>query len=337
MADRFQSVIIDGHRSSKFPLNTGVPQGSIAGPCAFTTYISPLYSDIQLEGTLDGYADDNQHLYAFDPKSTGINEVAITVEQDIGQVRSWMLQNYLKINDSKTEIIVIGSKYNLRDIEFPDINVGGSLVKPVTSVRDLGVIIDENFNMETHVNQLCNRAYAQFFQLKRIRTYVDNDNLQTIIHAFITSKLDYCNSVLYGLPEYQINKLQKVQNCCARLVFNASYYSSASELLKRLHWLPIKFRIIYKVCLIVHKTLKYKEPVYLAEMLIPYDSGRRLRSSNKNLLKVPMVKTNNGKRMFQYCGPYEWNKLPQNIRDCESTETFKKLLKTHFFKQAFNC
>ena len=110
---------------------------------------------------------------------------------------------------------------------------------------------------------LCNSAFYYLYNLRRIRKYLSKDNTKTLVHAFVSSKIDYCNSLLYGLPEYQLNKLEPVQNLCARLICNESKYCHITLLLVDLHWLPVKFRIEFKILLIVFSTFIFKLFNYL--------------------------------------------------------------------------
>ena len=147
------------------------------------------------------------------------------------------------------------------------------------------------------------------------------------------SKLDYCNSVLYNASQYQLDKLRRLQNTAARIVFKKSKYNHATPLLRELHWLPINKRVIFKVATTVYKCLNGSGPDYLQEMLIPYVPGRALRSSELSLMVVPKLSRNNnsGKKAFSFYGPSVWNSLPLSLRTCDSYKRFKQNLKTHLF------
>ena len=121
--------------------------------------------------------------------------------------------------------------------------------------------------MAIHILKTCNSAFYYLYNLRRIRKYLSKDNTKTLVHAFISSKIDYCSSLLYGLPEYQLNKLQCV-NMCARLICNESKYCHITPLLVDLHWLPVKFRIEFKILLIVFKIFRGLAPSYLSFLFI---------------------------------------------------------------------
>ena len=159
--------------------------------------------------------------------------------------------------------------------------------------------------MAIHISKTCNSAFYYLYNLRRIRKYLSKDNTKTLIHAFISSRVDYCNSLLYGLPEYQLNKLQRVQNMCARLICNESKYCHITPLLVDLHWLPVKFRIEFKILLIVFKIFKGLAPSYLSFLITPKPVPKcNLRSSSDSyLLSYPNVKPKAtlGERALSVC------------------------------------
>ena len=146
------------------------------------------------------------------------------------------------------------------------------------------------------------------------------------------SKLDYCNSLLFGIPHTKLRRLQVLQNHAARLIFKRSKRENVSQLLKELHWLPIENRIKFKAAVLVFRCLEGTAPTYLCELIKKYEPVRSLRSStDKTILNVPRTNTNNGCRSFSYFGPKVWNDLPQGVRSAKSLDIFKKSLKTHLF------
>ena len=161
--------------------------------------------------------------------------------------------------------------------------------------------------------------------------------MKCLVQCFVISRLDYCNSLLYGIPEESLDKLQKVQNAAARLIYGVRKHDHVTHLLKNLHWLPIRYRIQFKIALITFKTLNGNGPEYLAELLIPLQQNRALRSSHKNMLKVPKIKLKyGGDRSFSVAAPRIWNSLPNSIKS-HSEHLFKEALKTHLFKIAYKC
>ena len=171
--------------------------------------------------------------------------------------------------------------------------------------------------------------------LRRIRKSLSSDLAKQIAVALVSSKFDYCNSLFYNIQEKDIARLQRVQNCLARVVTKAPRFSRSTPILKRLHWLPVKFRIQFKICTITFRTLKDNQPAYLADLLVRLKCSKYLRSTNSNRFVVPRTKTKTGSRAFSISGPALWNALPVPIRNAETILTFRKLLKSHLFDLTF--
>ena len=161
-------------------------------------------------------------------------------------------------------------------------------------------------------------------------------DLEKLIHAFISSRLDYCNSLFSTLSRSSLHRLQLVQNAAARLLTNTFRRAHITPVLAALHWLPIECRIVFKISLITYKAIHGLAPDYIAELLSPKVNVRLLRSSNKHLLKVPKTKLKTkGDRAFSAVAPTLWNCLPLAIKNAESVDVFKRLLKTHLFRNHF--
>ena len=153
----------------------------------------------------------------------------------------------------------------------------------------------------------------------------------------ISSRLDYCNSLLLGAPDSLLRQLQLVQNTAARVVTRSRKSCSATALLKRLHWLPVEYRIVFKTLLLTFKALNGLAPEYICELLKHYSPARTLRSSQSVILLVPMTATKCGEKCFSVQAPRLWNSLPDAIKSCDTIEHFKSSLKTHLFRIAFRC
>ena len=342
LTDRQQKIRIDDVDSNSFKVSHGVPQGSRLGPLLFTLYTSKLIKDIQEKFPIVSchcYADDTQLYISFNPNDD-IHETISVFEACIKYVRLWMLQNKLKLNESKTEFMIIGTSRQISKLDVTSIRVGNSVVTPSNTVRNLGVWFDTTLSMETQVSKVCKAAFFMLYNLRHIRKYLDQKSAETLVHAYIISKLDYGNGLLLGLPESQIMKLQRIQNACARLVCNSSKFCHISPLLRLLHWLPVRQRIVFKILLIVFKALNGQAPNYILELLtLKFNShSHNLRSSNDTLLlQLPThrTKVTMGDRAFSCAAPKIWNKLPFDIRNSQSVSSFKTRLKTHLFAEAF--
>ena len=171
----------------------------------------------------------------------------------------------------------------------------------------------------------------------RIRKFLDQPSTERLVHAFVSSKLDYCNSVLYGLPAKQLSKLQRLQTSAARLVTKSKRRDHINPVARQLHWLPINQRIVFKVLLITFKIINGYAPSYLSSLLESYKPKRTLPSATKGLLTVPISSTTTyGDRAFLIAAPKLLNNLPDSIKYAETIKQFISLVKIYFFKEAFD-
>ena len=192
-------------------------------------------------------------------------------------------------------------------------------------------------SLDEHVTNICKTCFFHLRNIARIRDSLSQKDTEILVHAFITSKLDSCNSLLYGLPEFLIDRLQAVQNCAARLITRSRKHDHITPILKQLHWLPIDSRFKYKILLLTFKALHGLAPFYITEILQPYRPSRSLRSASKRLLIVPSGKLRgHGCRSFSLAAPKLWNSLPEPVHHHDDLPNFKIALKTHLFREHFN-
>ena len=335
LVSRRQRIMVKQHLSDYFQLESGLPQGSCLGPVLFLIYASGLFKVAAKHLTnIHAYADDTQLYLSFKPTSQ--QNAVNTIEECIADVRAWMVSNRLLINDSKTEFLIIGSRQQLANINVEGVTLGDAMITPVTSVRNLGVWFDQHMTMNDHIGKVCSKAFYSLYNLRQIRKYLTDDTCKILVHALITCHLDYCNALLHDIPQYQQQRLQKILNASARLVCRLPKYCHISHVLKDLHWLPIRYRVIFKIILLVFKVLHGMAPLYLNDLINVKPEGRyHLR--NDDLLMVPRTRCKTfGDRAFSKSGPVLWNSLPARIRQITNIERFKKELKTLLFKLAYN-
>ena len=242
--------------------------------------------------------------------------------------------NFRKLlNENKTEIILIKGNRRSKVVISHLFDILGSRVESKTSVKNLGVIINNDLNFKSHVDSITRKCGYHIRNLYAIKRFITRDLLIILVKALIISRIDFCNALYVGQPKYLIDRLQTVQNRCARLVCGLPPRSPTSAVIRSLHWLSMELRIIYKICLIVFKTLYYGKPLYLREILNIKPVKRGLRSGDSLTLLEPLPVTGTSfiERAFQFSGPRLFNKLPPAVRGSPTVISFKNRLKTHLF------
>ena len=218
------------------------------------------------------------------------------------------------------------------------IRVAGDLITFTAGIKYLGVWLDSNLALKEHIQRKIRVAACNIRKISNIRNFIDIETAKILVSSLVLSHLDYSNSILCGLPETTLNKLQRIQNWCAKVVLCRTKYDSAKDALKMLHWLPVKHRIDFKICCLVHKSLNGAAPSYLSNLLKVRHFNRptRMQENSKLLLEVPFTKkTSFADRAFSVYGPKIFNKLPTSVRIIQDFLSFKKALKTHLFTDAF--
>ena len=332
---RTQSVFV-GHESAPSALKCGVPQGSVLGPLLFTLYMQSLSNVMCKSGhSYHFFADDSQLHNTSIPSN--FPALVHSFKDCIEDVAEWMSDRKLKMNDDKTELIAIGTKSMINQVtpNLTPVSISGYDIPFSQSARNLGVFIDETLSMDVHIKSLCRIFSCQLRRLGKIHPFLSTDAANKLAVSFILTRLDYCNSLLAGLPDNKLNKLQRIENHAARIVLRKPMHASATPMLKTLHWLPVKARIQYKIACLCFQCLYHNTITsYLSDILHPYLPARTLRSLDTSLLTIPRFCLETyGRRSFSVFGPTVWNSLPLSLRKTQCFSTFKKKLKTYLFEK----
>ena len=344
LSDRCQSVKIGSTLSELSRLIYGVPQGSILDPLLFSLYTTPLNKIIRLHPHIKFhfYVDDTQLYIHLSHKNA--SAALAKLNACLLDVQRWMSLSKLKLNPEKTEFIVFGSKSQHQKISslFP-VSILGSLLHPVDSVRNLGVWFDAEFSFSEHVKRTCKACFLQMCDLRRIRQYLTPEVAVLAANALVSSRLDYCNSLFRGLSCFNLHKLQSIQNTLARIDTNHRKYAHVTPILKQLHWLPVKYRCMFKTAILVYKFLHSGSPSYFQPFLSPSSCSYSTRRSHpdRQYLTVPPFRSSVFKSVkhfdhsFAFDAPKIWNELPHDVRSAVSVASFRRKLKTYLFAKAY--
>ena len=338
-------VKIDDTMSSLLELLFGVPQGSLLGPILFILYIKALQKiaskyglDIQL------YADDSQLYISFCPsQADDITAVKSRINNCLAEIKSWMILNFMKLNESKTELLVLGKTRVLKEcnldvrIQFGNMNIMPTECKG-DNWKSLGIRFDESLSMERQINSVKKKCSWTMMNLRTIGHYLDEGVKIMLVKQLVIAKLDYCNSLYTNLPKTRLNKLRSILNGAVRYIYNIKDRTeNLIPYYKKAHILPIDQRIVFKVCLLAHKVVYGLCPTYLSslverDMAVSSIYTRAKPQGDCLRLKVPkMSRTKLGERRFSNYAPTYWNALPLQIRSLVDTSGFKRKLKNHLY------
>jgi hypothetical protein len=288
------------------------------------------------------YADDTSLYMDFNSRDPTSKQCAIRrLELCLEEINSWMVSNKLKLNSEKTEFLLITSRYHqtLVDKTSSGIFVGDTIILPKKTVKCLGVTLDAEMTMTSYVNQITRSAYYHLRNIHIIRHFLDEVSCTAAVRALVISRLDYANSLLAGISDISLRKLQVVQNNAARMITGTPRRNHITPVLHKLHWLPVKQRVSYKLLLLTFNALHSEyAPEYLTELLTHRECIRTTRSVNENslMLYIPRAKKIAGDRSFVVAAPRLWNKLPTQVCGTQSLGVFKTGLKTFLFRQHFH-
>ena len=281
------------------------------------------------------FADDTQ-VYSSSSQDQLSNTLE-TVQDCVLDVKQWMTDNKLKLNDDKTEAILFRKK-TVTSASLPQsIQICNSEISFSDHARNLGFTVSSDMSLDKHISLVCRSAYFELHRISSIRKFLTIQITNTLICAFVLSKLDYCNSLLANCPQNLLDKLQKVQNAAVRLIFQVKKTEHITPLMKKLHWLPIHQRIKYKLACHCYNFFNGTAPSYFSDLLTVYSPSRTLRtSSDTKLLCIPRINSvTYGKRSFSFAAPSLWNSLPMSIRHSLSISSFRRSLKTYLFVEHY--
>ena len=267
----------------------------------------------------------------FKPSRSGDKDTVISrLEACIKYIRDWMTHNLLKLNEDKTEFIVFGTRKQLEKVDTIAIKIGTETITPTDMVCNLGYFKDKHVKNSQHINKITSTAYLQLKDILRIRLSLNTKMALVIVQAFVLSKIYYCNVLLNGSPEYQLDKVQCIQNMACRVVCQLRKFDHITLPMLHLHWLKVWERIKYKMALFMFKCINNQAPKYLMDIIPRKQESRTLWLSTSNYIPLKFTRNSQvSKSAFVLIGPRIWNSLPSAITNIGDINMLKKELKTH--------
>ena len=263
-----------------------------------------------------------------------ISELLHFMQSCISDVKAWATPNMFKLNDSKTELMLVTSKRPKHLHSLPtSITIGNAQIPVKQSVKKLG------FTMNAHVSNIARTCYFELHRLASIRRFLTSTAIATLVSAFVLSKIDYCNSLLFGSTHDVTSHLQRIQNYAARVILRLPMSFSITIHLKSLHWLPVKVRSTYKIACLCYHCHSSTAPSYVTDMLHKkplHTCNTRSSSYTMPLLNRPAhSKATLGDRSFYFASSSVWNSIPNDVRCAQSLSSFKSCLKTYLFHSVY--
>jgi hypothetical protein len=334
LSGRTFRVKINGVLSEPRVVKQGVPQGSVLGPLLFNILMSQLATILDsIHGVgFHMYADDTQFWVSFDAKNPAAEISARkTISEVFAVIKTFMQSHSLKLNGNKTVFMPFSRVAS----SFQPVSLESGLdILPSSSCRNLGVVLDTKLSLGKYITELRQSCFYHLKRLASVKTSIPKYVMPSFVHAFITSRIDFCNSIFSGLPISSIQKIQVLHSCCAKFLTGRRKFDSSTKALSFLHWLPVNSRITFKLCLFAHRMVYSQScPLYFSKDLNTLSHGYNTRSTNAPILKstfYPRCKFF-GDRSFLVSIPTAWNTLPQSIRSIVDFIYFKRALKTHLF------
>lgn len=339
LSDRTQIISCETSVSLPSPTRHGVPQGSVLGPLLFLMYTADIPKIIESHDlSYHLYADDIQIFGSCHPSDSA--SLASRLSRCIADIHNWLCSNRLLLNASKTEVMWLTSQRRRHLAPTHAIVIGDSTISPVSQVRSLGVLLDPCLTMRPYICDVTSKCFSALRQLRSIRRCISEPVANTLVTALIHSKLHYCSTLLYGLPDNSLSKFQFVLNASCRLVCNSRARDHVTPLLESLEWLPIRNRINFRLAVLIFKCLHDLAPPYLVSHLqlsSSITSRRSLRSSSSSNLLIPSTRLKTvGARAFPTAAARVWNSLPSSLKSISSLSTFKTALKSELLRRSYS-
>ena len=333
--DRTHHISLSNHCSAFDAVHSGAPQGSVLGPIIFIMHTKPLSAIIDSHSIIHhSFADDVQLQMSAPPDR--ISELLHSTMSCISDIKAWATANMLKLNDNKTELMLVTSK---RTKHLHNLPTSITMGNDQTVSEDLCFRLDCHLTLNAHVSNIARTCYFELRRLASIHRFLTSTATATLVSSFALSKIYYCNSLLFGSTHDVTSHLQLIQNYAARVILRLPKSSSITTHLKPLHWLPVKVRSTYKIACLYYHCHSSTAPSYVTDMLHKkplHTHNTRSSSYTMLLLNRPAhSKTTFGDHSFPFASSSVWNSIPNDVRCSPSLSSFKSRLKTYLFRSDY--
>ena len=330
LSNHTQSVSITDHSgrrqlSKPLPNSVGVFQGSSLGPLLYSVFSNDL-SYAAPEAQVVQYADDTQILVS--GKKGDLGRVIECMERTLSSLDTWFLANSLKVNASKTQLMMFGSGPNLRSLPQVEVCFRGETLGTELSVRNLGVLFDPVLTWDAHVAHLTRKCFGLLIGLSHIRHYLPQNILATLVHGLVISHVRYCISVFGNCSVTNHKQLQKIINFSARVVSGRRKFDHISDVLRGPGWLTSKQLSDYHCASLANCINQRGEPASLSAYFQKNSTVRSRQTRQDEQFHLPRFRIGAGSRRFAYRAPQLLNSLPPDLLRLKPA-AFKKALKKH--------
>lgn len=213
------------------------------------------------------YADDTQ---IYISTKNNITDISATLSDCLQEIKLWMYHNFLKLNGTKSEVLLVGTPAAVCNGRNFSLHLDNSVISPSSQVRNLGVLFDPYLTLDAHIKSISKSAFFHLRNIARIRPFHSLPDAERLVHAFVTSTVDYCNALYIGLPAKSIKHLQYIQNSAARVLTHTRSRQHISGILRNLHWLPVHARIDFKTLILTYKAVHGTALSYICDLITPY-------------------------------------------------------------------
>ncbi|KAF2350945.1 Reverse transcriptase domain [Trinorchestia longiramus] len=328
LANRSHAVKLENTISSPIQNDSGVPRGSILGPLLFSIFIND-FPSTPSNTRISMYADDVQIAMTSAPAK--LSQTKSNAEILLKHVKSWYDQNGFKLNASKTQCIIFGSKNTIKKLPNLTLTLGNDIIEPVRKVKNLSVWFDQNMSFTSHVEKTCSKINGTLMFLQRVKNMLDEKTRLLAIQSLVLSRFDYCDLVWGDIPRGLQKELQKCMNFAAKVVCKGNFRKNnhATPLMEKLNWTPIEQRLlIHKVKYVFSSLYRPQSSANVVKFYSPTTKG--VKPDRRHDVNISFCSSDAGQRALSISGALLWNKLPTHMKKNQSIKNFKKNATQHF-------